>query len=68
MTQIHGFGYGESHNWIRGQTFVADRPEDKGTVYTCPCGASFVHRYDLIPDIWKAIKESGVTEICPLSK
>ena len=63
-SEIGGQGYGDKHAWIRGATFVADRAEDKGTIYSCICGANFVHRYDLIPDIFENIKQAGVREDC----
>ena len=65
-SQISGQGYGDKHNWQRGSTAqVGATPWDKGTGYHCEdCGAGFNHAYDLIPDIFEAIKEAGVSEEC----
>ncbi len=66
MSDIHGEGYGDQHNWKRQETYqVGARPMFKGAVYVCRnCPVSFVHRYDLIPDIFEAIKVSRVPEKC----
>lgn len=70
MSDIYGQGYGDKHDWKRGHTnqFYMGEVQsyaDKATAYTCSnCKASFSHRYDLIPDIFEAIKASGVSEEC----
>lgn len=66
-SQITGKGYGDSHLWRRGQTFIARGILTKGTVWSCPCGEAFVHRYDLIPDIFVAMKVALVSEKCSYS-
>lgn len=66
MSDIGGVGYGDKHDWKRGETAqVGDRYWDKGTGYHCPkCGASFNHAYDIIPNIFQAIEQAGVKENC----
>ena len=73
-SQIGGSGYGDSHIWIRGDTSQGGlghtlSSSDKATHYHCEaCGAGFIHRYDLISDIFVAIKNSGVEHKCPKLK
>lgn len=73
---ILGKGYGDKHNWQRIQTYRVVPSENlhlstqamlakKGTEYKCRvCGQFFVHRYDLVGNIFKAMKEAGITETC----
>ena len=71
-SQIGGSGYGDSHFWIRGSTnqggFGQDLSSfDKATHYNCEtCGAGFTHRYDVVPDIFTAIENSGVPSECEI--
>ena len=67
MSEISGKGYGDSHNWKRGSTAqVGAIAWLKGTGWHCvDCKASFNHAYDMIPDIFQAIKASGVPDQCP---
>lgn len=38
---------------------------DKKSFYTCnKCESAFVHSYNIIPNIFEAIKQSGVPDIC----
>jgi len=67
-SDIYGKGYGDSHIWKRGKTFQADYAEDKGTIYTCMCGANFVHRYDMISNIFNAMEQLMVRKECGLPK
>ena len=67
QSEIHGTGYGDSHTWSRIFTTLGDLEYyEKFTSYSCKCGADFNHYYDVTPDIFKAIKESGVPDKCPL--
>ena len=57
---IQGTGHGDAHAWVYYGS-------GKGySRYSCECGANFVHRYDEIPDIFKAMKEYGVPIVCGL--
>lgn len=68
MSDIHGTGYGSSHNWkreitdqftFRGGTVFATR-------YRCrDCHEVFVHPYHDIPGIFEAMEYRGVTDKCP---
>jgi hypothetical protein len=59
-SHIQGEGWGSDHTWVHGPT-----GSDKCTPYTCAdCGAKFLHFYDKIPDIFEAMKKSGVPEKC----
>ena len=65
-SDIGGTGYGDSHSWIRGGTKqVGSDWMNKGTFYACKCGAMFNHAYDITPNIFEAIKQSGVINKCP---
>jgi len=67
-SHIYGEGYGSSHQWIRGGTNqVGSDWMNKASYYGCPCGATFSHPYDIIPDIFEAMRIEGVVDICPLS-
>ncbi len=67
MSDISGKGYGDSHNWIRGGTNqVGSNWMKKATYYVCPCGVIFSHAYDIIPDIFEAMKQAGIPEKCLL--
>lgn len=60
MSDVYGNGYGDQHDWRRGET-----SSFKVTVYKCRrCGAPFAHAYDDIPDIFMAMKWQGVPETC----
>lgn len=79
-SDILGKGYGDKHNWKRVKSYQL-APEQyrhlstqeylalKGTEYKCKnCGQFFIHRYDMIPDIFKAMKTVGVLEECKVNK
>lgn len=61
MSAIYGTGYGSSHDWKRGHT----NQWILGQVFSYEDGAGFSHQYDVIPDIFEAIKLSGVPDKCP---
>ena len=65
MSDIKGEGYGSSHDW---QHDITDSFRgDKGSRYFCSsCGACFIHMYDLIPDIFEAMRDEGLPDICVL--
>ena len=67
MSEISGQGYGDSHNWTKGYTAqVGAVPFLKNTAWSCTdCGAIFNHAYDMIPDIFEAIKQARVVDKCP---
>lgn len=58
------------HDWERGDSFQwsshGGKPSDARTLFTCRnCGQSFWHRYNIQPDIFKAMEESNVPHECP---
>lgn len=60
MSDIQGNGYGSAHDWKCGYTGPS-----KVTPYVCArCGEKFYHAYDNIPDIFTAMKNTGVKENC----
>lgn len=63
---IFGDGYGSAHVWrYLGSNQNPVGIEDKFSRYICrDCEAHFMHRYDLEPDIFKAMEETGVPEEC----
>jgi len=64
MSDINGTGYGSKHDWQRGYT-----SPDRLTRYKCTsCGEKFNHAYDKIPDIFDAMKSTGVPEHCQVTK
>lgn len=66
MSSIHGKGYGDSHDWVRGYTNETSSWQDKCTNYKCAnCGAVFSHYYDIVGDIFEAIERSGAVDVCP---
>jgi hypothetical protein len=63
MSDIRGEGYGASHNWSHDTT--EPFRGDMGSRYFCfDCGACFVHMYNLIPDIFEAMRAEGISETC----
>ena len=79
-SDINGSGWGSSHRWERKGTALCPcvmatgrdydglhlSPGDKSSRYKCRlCGEWFNHHYDLVSNIFDAMKESGVTEKCP---
>lgn len=63
MSDIFGEGYGSCHDWQRDITDTFGG--EKGTRYFCRNkDASFVHLYDVEPDIFKAMEEREVPQTC----
>lgn len=55
------------HTWVNGESVQWGAGglsyEDAATPYRCAaCGAKFVHRYHIQPNIYKAMEEAGITE------
>ena len=66
MSDIHGVGYGSGHNWKRGDTANVGSWGTKCTTWKCmDCNQEFNHYYDDCPDIFEAIKDAGITQVCP---
>lgn len=75
-SKINGKGYGSCHTWIRTKTFqwykipgwVKDKMDSgkfSRSDYICNnCEATFSHYYDSIPNIFEAIKSSGIPNQC----
>jgi hypothetical protein len=69
-TCIVGSGHGANHSWERGFTpQVGSAPnEQRYTYYQCRhCGWLFKHHYNLVPNIFLAMKQTGVPEFCTLA-
>jgi hypothetical protein len=67
-SEIYGNGYGSKHCWVRGYTPQGvDSIYEKYTQYSCKCGESFCHYYDLVPNIFETMKTAGVKEDCLLN-
>jgi hypothetical protein len=69
-SDIQGNGFGYEHSWKRGFTpQVGSAPnEQRYTYYQCRiCGWLFKHQYNIIPDIFLAMKRTGVPEFCSLA-
>lgn len=70
MSDIYGQGYGDKHDWQRGQTeevntFFGNTGGIKSTFYSCKkCKVNFRHNYDEIPDIFQAMEYTGVPVEC----
>lgn len=67
QSAIRGAGHGDQHLWRRIRTAVVrdGNHSAKQTVYVCAkCSATFIHKYDLIPDIFEAMEQSGVPGSC----
>ena len=70
-SDIQGTGYGSSHSWkyIRTHQIPWDRPytiHDKKSFYECKlCKVTFIHYYDVIPDIFVAIELEKIEDQCP---
>jgi hypothetical protein len=64
VSDIHGEGYGSSHDWQRDLTDIFGG--EKGTRCVCRNGdAVFVHLYDVCPDIFLNMERAaGVPEQC----
>lgn len=65
MSDIRGDGWGSTHDWQRD---ITERfSGTMGTRYFCRgCKAPFVHLYRKTPDIFTALHNFGVEEVCPV--
>lgn len=73
-SHIRGVGYGSDHIWIHQETKqlspfynpnYKNNVKDKQSTYKCQdCGVVFCHYYDMIPDIFTAIKNSKISNKC----
>lgn len=66
MSDIHGTGWGDDHDWqwLHTQQGVYS-PFDKYSDYRCRnCHFAFRHFYDLVSDIFEAMPQAGVPEHC----
>ena len=63
MSDIRGEGWGSTHDW---RADITDQfGGGMGTRYFCgACGSCFVHRYHEIPDIFDAMKNENIPEVC----
>jgi hypothetical protein len=55
------------HNWERTftNTCAGNDTQKKFSIFICKnCNATFYHFYDLIPSIYQAIKEAGISTEC----
>lgn len=60
MSDIFGEGHGSAHDWERGYT-----SERKSTRYRCrTCECVFHHNYDNTPNIFAAMKQQDVPDVC----
>ena len=69
MSHINGTGYGSSHDWENCgsiQWGIRRLPSMAAcTSYKCKsCGAAFGHHYNITANIFKAIEEAGMLDIC----
>lgn len=63
MSHINGEGYGSTHDWWHDTTELFRG--DIGSRYFCKnCGACFVHMYHRIPDVFDAMRDEGVPQVC----
>lgn len=75
MSMVVGHGYGDSHEWEQPSDLQYYWTDSKGqpqlfvggpSVWRCRlCGATFKHYYHQIRDIFEAIKQAGVPDVCP---
>ncbi len=65
MSELRGKGYGDQHNWKSGDTEQSAVPMYRSTLWTCSdCNEGFKHFYHQCPDIFDAMKQAGIKEIC----
>lgn len=65
MSDINGNGYGDKHDWERGETEHNPIPEKRSTWYRCrKCGEPFRHWYHMVKDIHEAMELFEVIEDC----
>lgn len=62
MSCIIGEGFGSSHDW---QIVKFAGGKNPASIYSCSkCKCIFSHFYHKIPDIFEAIKHSGLKDRC----
>lgn len=65
MSEISGSGYGDSHDWENKGTEQMPLPTDRSTLWVCrKCGVMFRHYYNIVTNIFDAMKERKVPEFC----
>lgn len=65
MSDIHGKGHGDQHVWKNLGTNQSIFLEDRFTEFICEnCLEYFQHFYHFTPNIFKAMKNSGVPKKC----
>lgn len=65
MSAIKGIGHGSNHNWKKEHGPIARIKWDRHSKYTCEkCGESFLHEYHLVPDIFIAMQQEGISKNC----
>lgn len=62
---LRGFGYGDIHAWRNMGSIYSFYPHEKFTRYIClMCGIIFDHYYDVTPNIFSAMRASGIEDSC----
>jgi hypothetical protein len=65
MSDINGKGYGDKHNWKNLGTEQHPIPEYRTTLFKCKkCHIFFYHHYNIIDNIFDAMRDFGVKEDC----
>ncbi len=65
MSDLNGAGFGDKHDWHRGDTEQSPWPQSRSTLWSCrACKQVFRHYYHTISDIHAAMKQAGITEEC----
>ena len=65
MSDLRGEGWGDKHDWKKGETKQSKIPQDRYTKWTCNnCQRSFPHFYHWESDIFFAIRVYGIPEEC----
>ena len=68
MSHLWGSGWGDCHMWVRGHTVQGGSIplETRQTSFHCSkCDIKFIHKYCIIPDIFEAMRKTGVPNSCP---
>jgi hypothetical protein len=65
MSDIHGNGYGDQHDWEYRNTEQMPNPLDRSSLFICrKCGEYFRHYYHITENIHDAMKQNWVNEKC----
>jgi hypothetical protein len=65
MSEIRGNGYGDKHDWEDKGTEQIQNMYLRSTLWQCrKCHQLFRHYYNVIPNIFSAMKERGINEEC----